>query len=541
MFQKIALYLSLAFLPLLVSCAPASHSQDIDLQKTLQEVLSGEPALLNPILSTDAYSSDVESLVYSGLFKINKQLELEPDLAESYTVSKSGKIYTFHLRKDVTWHDGEPFTAHDVKFTFDKVMDPATQTVRRSSFVIEGKPIKFTVIDDYTLRADLPEPFAPFLMSVSMEIIPKHIYEKEDINTSKRNRNPIGTGPYRFETWKPYQYILLTRNPHYYGPTHNIEHILFKIIPDTNTSLMALLKGEIDSAGIPPKDVPRFEKKPYLDLYEIEGLTYSFMAFNLKNPHFEDVRVRQAIVHAINREAIVKGILKGYGRVAHLPSSPVSWAYPPEEKITTFEYDPDKAQGLLEEAGYKRNPKTKILEKDGRPLKFTLLISQASSTAARNAEVMQAFLKEVGIEMKITQLEWQSFVAILNAPKDPKDFDAVMLAWSLGADPDGYSIWHSSQYPKGFNFIGYKNAKVDRLLTEGRREVIRDKRAEIYHELFLEIAKDAPYVFLVYPKSVYGVNTRIKGIDNPGPAGLFYPLEKISIHDPSSKSPSLKE
>ena len=174
--------------------------------------LGGEPTYLNPILSTDSPSSAVEGLIFSGLFRTNSNLELEPDLVESYSVNANGTHYTFKLKENIRWHDGAPFTAHDVKFTFDKILDKSTNTVRRSNFILDNEPIQFNVINDFTIDAVLPKPFAPFLIRMALGILPKHLLDNQDINKSPFNRAPIGTGPYKFKTWESAQFIHLEKN-----------------------------------------------------------------------------------------------------------------------------------------------------------------------------------------------------------------------------------------------------------------------------------------------------------------------------------------
>jgi peptide/nickel transport system substrate-binding protein len=466
--------------------------------------------------------------IFSGLLKINEKLELVPDLAESYQISPDGKTYTFKLRKNVTWHDGKPFTADDVVFTFNTIINPKTNTVRRSNYVIDGKPIRFTAVDPYTVKAELPSPFAPFLLSAAMEILPKHLLEGVDINTATFNRAPVGTGPFKFKAWKANQYIIVEQNPTYYGNQPKLTKIIFKPIPEYNTAKIALTKGDIDELDINPQDLNQIKKLSKVSVYEFDQLQYSFVGFNLKNRHLKDLRVRQAIAYAVDREAIVKAVLKGHGTVAHVPNSPVSWAYPDAKNITKYEFNPKKSGPLLEAAGYKKNEHG-IYEKDGSELAFTLIYGQGGKSSPKNAEIMQSQLKTAGIKLTISPMEWQSFLRIINSGKDPKQFDMCMLSWSLGIDPDDYNVWHSSEYPKGFNFIGYSNPQVDQLLVQGRTVSDRAARVKIYNQAFPIIGKELPYLFLYYPRTISAVNKRVHGLSTPGPAGLFVRMEDISV------------
>ena len=321
---------------------------------TMNLRLSGEPNLLNPILTTDAYSAQVVGTIFSGMLKVNEKLELEPDLAESYDISPDGKTYIFKLKPNVTWHDGAPFTADDVVFTFNTIIDPKTNTVRRSNYVINGKPIRFTAVDSHTVKAELPEPFAPFLLSAAAEIIPKHLLDHTNINTASFNRNPVGTGPFKFKEWKAGQHIIVVKNPLYYGKHPQLDRIIFKPISDYNAGKVAIIKGDIDEFDINPQDLAEMKKIRHLALYEYDQLQYSFVGFNLKNHHLQDIKVRQAIAYAVDRKAIVDAVLKGHGTVADVPISPVSWAYPTGNAITRYDYAPAKSATLLESAGYKK-------------------------------------------------------------------------------------------------------------------------------------------------------------------------------------------
>ena len=482
---------------------------------------------LNPILSTDTTSSAVEGTIFSGMIRFDKHLEPKPDLATRWKVSKDGKIWTFYLRRDVSWHDGKPFTAHDVKFTFDSILNPKVNTVRRSDYIIDGVPIKFGVVDRYTVQAILPKPFAPFLGNAAMSIIPKHLLEGKDINRADFNRKPIGTGPFTLSEWQVGNHVVVERNKNYYGKRPQLKKIIFKIIPDANARLVALEAGEIDSAGIPPKDYKRMWEVPGINIFEYETLVYTYLGFNQANPIFKDARVRRAFQYATDKDQLISLVLKGLGKKAYAPNAPVSWAY--SDDVHKYEYNLEKAKNLLAEAGWKLNSRG-IREKDGQKLEFLILLNQGNKERERAAIILQQQYKKIGAKVKIRVLEWSALLRIVNAPKDPKQFDTVIMGWSLGIDPDNYSIWHSSEYPRGFNFIKYQNPQVDKLLIAGRTEMNRAQRKNIYAKLYKELTKDAPYVFLWYPLSISALSQRVGGVDpNPGPAGVFLDIEDVFV------------
>jgi peptide/nickel transport system substrate-binding protein len=476
--------------------------------------LLGEVSILNPILSTDAASSSVIGTVFSGMTRINEKLEVIPDLAASWEVSKDGKIWTFHLRKDVKWHDGKAFTAEDVVFTYNAILNPKVNSVRRSEYIINGDPINFKALDKYTVQAILPKPFAPFLVRSGMSIIPKHILEGKDINTADFNRSPVGTGPFKFKEWVTGDHITVARNLDYYLGKPRLAEIIFKIIPDANAQLVALEAGEIDESGIPPKDYKRMKSLKGINVFEYDALTYTYLGLNLANPKFADIRVRQALAYATNKKQLVDIIFKGLASPAYAPSAPISWAY--SDDVAKYPYNPRKAKQLLKEAG-------------AQHLEFTILVNQGNKEREKAAVILQQQYKKVGVKVNIRVMEWSALLKIINAPKGPKDFEAVIIGWSLGLDPDAYSIWHSSQYPRGFNFIDYNNPEADRLLELGRTTIDRAQRKEIYAKLWKTIAQDQPYIFLWYPKTVVGVSERVGGLSKPGPAGLFLNIERVFV------------
>jgi len=497
-----------------------------DLEGDLVFALGGEISILNPILSADSASSSVEGPIFNGLTKINEKLEIVPDLAERWTVSKDGKVFTFFLRRGVKWHDGASFTARDVKFTFDSILDPKVNSVRRSDYIIEGRPIRFKVIDAYTVQAVLPRPFAPFLASSGMSILPAHLLKGKDLNTSSFNQKPVGTGPFKFKEWKASDHATLVRNEKYHLGAPLLSSIIYRMIPDENSRLIALESGQIDESDVPPREVGRIKRLKRVKVYEYEALTYTYLGFNLANPIFSDKRVRQALAYATDKQQLINLIFLGAGAAAYSPSSPVSWAY--ESSVEKYPLNRKIAEILLDGAGWKKGPDG-IRKKGSKPLEFTILVNQGNKEREKAAVILQWQYKKIGVKVNIRVMEWSAMLRILNANKDPKDFDAVIIGWSLGIDPDQYSIWHSSQYPSGLNFVKYKNPKIDRLLEKGRTTMDRESRKKIYSQLQKIIAEDQPYLFLWYPKAVVAVSERVGGLSKPGPAGLFLNIEKVFV------------
>jgi peptide/nickel transport system substrate-binding protein len=477
----------------------------------------GDASYLNPILASDSASAAVNSLVYNGLVKYDKDLILVGDLAERWEVKKGGKEIIFYLRKNVYWHDGVKFTSKDVKFTYEKLVDPNVRTPYSSDFeLIE----KCEVIDDYTIKFVYKEPFVPALESWGIGIIPEHIFNnpKYDFNTHPANRSPIGTGPYKFLKWVTDEKIELVANENYFEGRPYIQKYIFRIIPDQSVQFLELLNESIDSMNLTSEQYYAYSEffKNY-NKFSYPSFSYTYLGFNLKNPLFKDKKIRQAIAHAINKNEIINGVLLGKGQPATGPFPPQSWAYNPDVK--DFEYDLEKAKKLLEECGWFYNNEKKVLQKEvlinGKKqiidFSFTLITNQGNKARQLIAEIIQQQLKKLGIKVDILVLEWSIFI---NNYIVPRNFDAVILGWSLSRDPDQYSIWHSSQKKPGqYNFVSYENPVVDKLLEQGRKEFNFEKRKKIYQLIHKIIHDDIPYVFLYYPESMPVVHKRFKNVE----------------------------
>ena len=494
--------------------------------------LGGEPTYLNPILLTDSSSHTVVKFIFNGLFKRGTDLSLQPDLLKSYHLSDDGLTYSFFLRDDVRWHDGKLFTAKDVAFTFNKIVEPSTNTVRRSHFIIGGQPVIWQVVNNFTVKAHLSVPYAPFLEALTMQILPKHLLDNDDINVSVFNRSPIGTGPFKFVEWEPAQYVSLKRNENYFKGQPHLEKIILKIIPDTNTALVAFENGELDCVGVPAKDLESIKRLSKLRVVQYLGMNYSYLGINLRRPHLSNINVRQAMAHAVDKPAIIQSVLKGHGQPAHIPSSPLSWAYPIDESVVSKEYNPNLSRELLQNAGYRLDEKGMFRSTTGDLLSFNIVTTQGSQSSKQVAQMLQHYFKEIGIEVSIQLLEWSSFLKILHNPIDPKAYDLVMLGWVFDIfDPDdSYTMWHSSLYPEGGNVNGFSDPVVDMLLEEGRRTQKQSDRYLIYQKLFKRLADQVPYLFLFHAKSNIAVRDWVHGLSEAGPAGLFVNPEQIKIH-----------
>lgn len=491
----------------------------------------GDASNLIPPLASDASSSTITGHVYNGLIRYDKNMRFEGDLAESWDISDDGREITFHLRKGVRWHDGEPFTSADVLFTYKLMIDPETPTAYAERY----KQVEEAMAPDaYTFKVRYAEPLAPALVSWAMGICPEHLLKDEDISTSELARNPVGTGPFRFVKWDPGEQIVLERNEDYFEGAPYIKRIVYRIVPDTTTMFLELQSGGLDYMGLTPLQYARQTESPAFkrrfNKYRYPAFAYTYLGYNLRKPMFQDRRVRQAISYAIDKQEIVDGVLLGLGQPATGPYKPGSWPYNPE--VQRYPYAPDKARALLDAAGWKDRDGDGVRDKDGQALAFTILTNQGNDQRIKAGEIIQRRLQEVGIEVKLRVIEWASF---LKEFIYPGRFDATILGWTIPVDPDGYNIWHSSKTgPRELNFIGYSNPEVDRLLEQGRRVLGVEKRRPVYHRLQEILAEDVPYTFLYVPDSLPVVARRFHGIEE-APAGIMHNFNRWYVPESQQK------
>ncbi len=500
----------------------AGISLACDYGDALINASSADARTLVPILASDTASSSISGLIFNGLVKYDKDINLIGDLSESWQVSSDNLEIVFRLKENITWHDGVEFSAEDVKFTYEKLIDPEVRTPYSGDF---ERVASVEVIDPLTLKVSYKEPFSPGLASWGMPIIPKHILAKEDLNTTEFSRAPIGTGPYKLRKWVTQEKIELVANEDYFEGQPYISRIITRIIPDSDTLFLELQTKNIDWMGLTPlqynkKTNSNFFKDNF-NKFRTQAFQYTYLGYNLNDPKFKDKRVRQALNYAVDKQEIIDGVLLGLGRVCTGPFIPESWAY--NDNVEPVKFDPERAKKLLKQAGWFDSDKDGIIDKNGQKFEFTLITNQGNDLRISSAQIIQKRLADIGIRMKIKVIEWSSF---LSEFIDKRRFEAVLLGWSLSRDPDNFDIFHSSKIKEGeFNFVSYKNPEVDKLLIEGRRIFIQSKRAQIYKQVHKMIYDDQPYMFLYVPDSLSIIDNRFKGI-NPAPLGISYNLIK---------------
>ena len=474
---------------------------------TLNLSMSSSPSRLNPILANDSASSEISDWLFNGLFKYDKDGTPTVDLAKSYEF-KTPTHLIIKLKEDVLWHDNVKFTSKDVIFTYEKIIDPKVFNSIKSNFQ-QVKSVK--ALDDYTIEVIYSQAYFKALETWMVGILPYHILkDEENIMTSSFNKNPIGTGSYKLKEFKTAQDIELIANENYFEGKPKIDKILYKFLPDPNTSFLYLKQKNLDIGGLSPMQIDRQIDDTFKKNYTIiqkPSFAYTYLGFNLKDEKFKDIRIRQALSLAIDRQELVDILFFGYGQICNGPFLPNSFAF--NDNVKTITQNIEKAKALLKEAGYDEN----------NPFTFELVTNTGNDIRINTAQILQYQLQKAGVIMKIRVMEWQAF---LNTVVHPKKFDAVILGWSLGLMPDAYPLWHSSSDKLGgFNLVSYKNEKVDKLIEDGINTINREELGKIYKEIFKIISDDLPYLFLYIPDGITVVNKEIKNVE-PSFIGIMH-------------------
>jgi len=483
---------------------------------------------LNPITTqTDNAQWLAYNMINEGLLVLdNFTLTLKPRLAESWEISPDKLTYTFHLRKDVKWHDGVPFTADDVKYTYDKLMDPKVDAAPLRSYFTTVKSCE--VLDPYTIRFVTTEPYFKMLevMGTYLVIVPKHVLEKgePDFNKHPFGRHPIGTGPYKFVRWDTGAQIVVERNDDYWGgPTHYPKRLIFQIIEEPYVAAQLLKKGEIDAFDrVSPiqweREMKGSRSMSHLHETVYDFPSYNYMGFNLRNPIFSDIRVRHAIDLLMPRDKILQQVYLGqYATLATGYDPPADRNFNHDVKPTP--HDPALAQKLLAEAGWKNDHGDGILYKDGKPLSFTLLYPSSNANTEKIAELILEAMTAQGIDLKLSRLNFPQLIEHV----DDWKFDTVMASWGLDINGDPAQIWSSAgaDQHKSSNFIGYKSAEADKIISAGRLEYDNEKRAAMYRQLHQIIHDDYPVCFMFNPRIILVLSDRYQNVKFFAPRPCF--------------------
>ncbi|TEU17697.1 MAG: hypothetical protein E3J21_07755 [Anaerolineales bacterium] len=464
---------------------------------------------LNPVLADDHTSLAVTELLFDGLLAVDPQTAaLRPGLASSWRISADGLTITFILRDDVLWHDGQPFSAADVEFTFKAILNPAVGSPRQADFSLVEE---FKAVDDTTFAVTLADADCSILHDLgSVRIVPRHILGDDDIQASPFNANPVGTGPFVLGEWVVGDHITLLRNPRYWGKAPHLDTWTYKVVANEEALLAGLETGQLDVIPLSLDDLASIEAAGRFQIHRYPANEYYFVGYNVDHPILGDGRVRQALSQAIDRQRLVDRILGGQGQLLDTGLLPAHWAYPQE--LVSYPFDPARAAQLLAEAGWVDNDGDGIRDRDGEPLRLRLGTNGENPTREAIAILVQQYYLAVGVAVEVELIKWGNFLEDIFT----HDFDMVVFSWPLALDPDEWELWHSSEsvLDSGFNFVSYHDPRVDELLLQGLRapKCEEARRAAIYGEIATILAKDRPFAFLFAPYNLIAVNERVGGV-----------------------------
>ncbi|WP_159436079.1 ABC transporter substrate-binding protein [Anaerosalibacter sp. Marseille-P3206] len=475
-----------------------------------------------PVYYSTEYDGYVVGVVYDGLLSNDEEGNPIPHVAKEWELSEDKKTYTFHLRDDVKFSDGEPLTAKDIEFTYMVLCDPTydgrytdqvSQIIGREEYS-EGKADNIEgikVIDDYTISFTFSEALATHIWDCSFAIMPKHAfpdYKRGNIEAIKAQmQTPVGSGPFILEKFEAKQFVEFKANPDYFLGAPKVDKMIFKFTT-AETQMSEVEKGSIDvQLAVPPKSENKeiIDGTGFVNIVEYPDNGYGYMGWNLRDPRLADKRVRQALTYGFNRQQFVEVYYQGYATICNVPISQVSWAY--TDDINDYAYDPDKAIALLEEAGWMPGADG-IREKDGMKLDFVWDTYTDSKYVETMIPMLKADWEKIGVKVEPNLMEFNSLVEKVY---DKREFDMYNMAWSLSIDPDALELFHTSQdIPSGNNSIGFRNEENDKLMEAGRKEFDQNKRAEIYHEWAKLMNEELPYMFLTQNLHWDAVNERVK-------------------------------
>ena len=453
---------------------------------------SGDYTRINPAMDEHG---EINILIFNGLTAHDGDNNVIPGLAKSWEFDEATCTYTFHLEEGVKWHDGEAFGAEDVKFTIEAIMDQENGSENAPNYEdVE----EITVIDDHTISFKLDAPNVAFLDYMTMAILPKHLLEGEDFQTSDFFRNPVGTGPYKLESWDEGQAITLVKNEDYFKNTANIDRIVFKIVEDDNAKALQVQSGELDLALLTPKDSENFVGKDGYTVYNMSTSDYRGILFNFWNDYWTENRdIIPAICYAIDRQAIVDTVLLGHGFTAYGPLQMNKYN---NGDVERYDYNPEKAEQILIDAGCTMGANG-FYERGGEEIGFVISVGAGDQVRIDIAQAAAQMIQEVGIHCTVEvpeKVDWGGQMAYLIGWGSPFD-----------ADDHTYKVFGTD---KGANYSGYSNALVDRYLTEARQTDDETERAEAYDKFQVELAKDPAYAFICYIDADYVASADIKGI-----------------------------
>lgn len=500
---------------------PAAPAAEAGAGGTIVRGGFADAEVLNPILFTDNVSDIVCQMMFNALVQVNPDdTTVMSDLAERWEVSDDNLTFTYYLHKDVKWHDGEPFTAHDVKFTYEAILNPEINSPRRADFVDLLSPENIVVVNDHTIRFTLNRIDASWLCCKDIYgILPEHILgdlTPAEFNAAAFNTTePVGTGPYMFDGWVKDDHIALVRNPDYFEGAPRPDRWYYKVVENEAVAFAQLQTGEVDYSTVTAALWEQAQRVEHLDCAAYPRFAFTFYTYNLdpeKTPLFQDARTRQALLFALDREAMVDSIVFGLGDVAHSTVPPVSWAHNPDNE-PVYPYDPDKARQLLDEVGWRDEDGDGVREAhgvggvpDGTRFSFDLEATAGDQEREQVIQAMQQYWAQIGVEATTAAVEWNALLARLT---ETRDFAVIVVGFNWDIDPDQRAMWHTESFNGGFNVNRYSNPEVDVHLDAALNTTDIAVRKEHYYAMQHILAEEVPSPILYFRQGTECWNTRL--------------------------------
>lgn len=493
--------IAIFFLGITMSPVQAREGGDLSI------AIGSDPESLDPAKAQSSPAAMVMIHSIENLFDMTPEGEIVPELAKDYDISEDGREFEIYLREGIRFHNGEYFDAEVVKFNLERLLDE----VSPFAFLID-QISEIEVVDDYTVRIQTEEPFAPLITNLSSHgfmgmVSPRAVEEYgEDFSA-----NPVGTGPFEFVEWTRGEEIVLKRNEDYWGDNAYLDTVTFKIIPEDASRVVQVETGEVDAAMfVPPRERNRLLEVEDINIVEESSLRTIYTGLNTKIEPLDDARVRRALNYAVNNQAIVEEIMQGAGRPSDAPVAPGTFGYAAQDR---YDYDPEKAEKLLAEAGYEDGFETTLHHPVGRYMMDETI-----------AEAIQGQLAEVGVEVELETMEWVTYLEFISEPPEESQHEMYILGWgNMTGDSDNglYPLFHSSEWgPKGFDYTYFGNEEVDELLDQARLTPDPEEREEVYKNAIEIIWDEAPWIFLHSEMQINAVREGVEGL-------LHHPREYI--------------
>lgn len=493
-----------------------------DVGGTYIEGIAGTPQFINPLLAQyNPVDQDLTALIFNGLTRFNGQGELEPDLAKSWTISDDGLVYVFKLRNDIRWQDNKPLTAADVIFTINLMQDPDFPGVPYLGNL--WRTVTVEQLDDYTIRFSLTEPFPAFADFTTIGILPQHLLadmSARELLNHPFNLKPLGTGPFKLDEINT-EFARLLVNPLYFGSKPRLTQVQLRFYPNYQENIAAYQAGTVQGVSfIPPQAIPAVQVIDSLNLYTARLSGYEIIYLNLQDlanaPFFQEVKIRQALMLALDRQAIIDQALHGQGLLANGPIRSWNWAYNADQPIINF--DPAKAGELLDQAGWRDSDSDGLRDQEGRSLAFNLLTSD-DPDRVKVAEAASKQWRQVGIGASVEVVG-----AGLGDRLAKHQFQAALAEVLLTGDPDPYPFWHQAQIEGGQNYAGWSNDEASMLLEQARAVTDKGRRSDLYFQFQKIFAEQLPSLILFHPVYTYGVSREVHDVQL-GP--MTYPNDRF--------------